>query len=194
MERVIRLRSRFFARLWGSFRCTNKIVIFFGKLFQLKHGRPRVVMMWPKHSRQIIWYRLCLPEYYLSNMITSITSADFSGRSKSLTSLGILFIIRIECKYHSFAAFESAMLTTPEKLLKIMSISEFRRNIYYANHDFPILIALNHAPLITSEKIRLRLPRPGSPSLFLNREITAMTTFSQELLWRNICGKIRIRF
>ena len=62
-------------------------------------------------------------------MITSITSADFSGRSKSLTSLGILLIIRIEFKYHSFAAFESAMLTTPEKLLKIMSTSEFQRNI-----------------------------------------------------------------
>ena len=46
-------------------------------------------MMWPQHSGQIIWYWLCRPEYYPSNIITSSTLADFSGRLKSLTALGI---------------------------------------------------------------------------------------------------------
>ena len=48
-------------------------------------------MIWPQYtdSRRIIWYRLCHPEYYPSKIITFNALADFSGRSKSLTSFDV---------------------------------------------------------------------------------------------------------
>ena len=53
------------------------LMIFSGILFQQCWTPARVMMMWPQHNRQIIWYWLCHPEYLPSNIITCNTLLIF---------------------------------------------------------------------------------------------------------------------
>ena len=100
-------------------------------------------MKWPQLNRQILWYRLCHPNYHSSSIITFNTLADFSGRSKSVSAFEIRSLIPHQLRYQSVTCYSTPQLHNQYyNSITIILIAQCRgmmtENYLSSNTAFPI--------------------------------------------------------